>query len=76
MRGNRYAASPAQRCFRYTTVGTLRRSGAKGLNRIRFTGRIGKHALRPGSYRAVISATDAASNRSAPHRARFRVAAS
>ena len=66
----------AKRCVRHATVGTLRRNGAKGLNRIRFTGRIGKHALRPGGYRAVISATDAASNRSAPRRAVFRVAVS
>ena len=63
----------ARRCTRYASVGTLRRSGAKGANIIRFTGRIGKRALRPGTYRAVISATDTAANRSAPHRARLRI---
>ena len=63
----------ARRCTRYVSVGTLRRSGAKGANIIRFTGRIGKRALRPGAYRAVISATDTAANRSAPHRARLRI---
>jgi hypothetical protein len=62
----------AKRCTRYRTVGTLRRSGAKGTNRIRFSGRIGKRALRAGRYRAVIRATDAAGNRSARKRARFR----
>jgi hypothetical protein len=65
----------AQRCTRYVSVGTLRRTGAKGANSIRFTGRIGKRALRPGRYRAVIAATDAAGNRSALRTARFRVAA-
>ena len=65
----------AQRCTRYVSVGTLRRTGAKGANSIRFTGRIGKRALRPGRYRAVIAATDAAGNRSALRTARFRMAA-
>ena len=65
----------AKRCTRYVSVGTLRRTGAKGANSIRFTGRIGKRALRPGRYRAVIAATDAAGNRSARRTARFRVAA-
>ena len=65
----------AQRCTRYVSVGTLRRTGAKGANSIRFTGRIGKRALRPGRYRAVIAAADVAGNRSALRTARFRVAA-
>jgi hypothetical protein len=58
---------------RYRTVGTLRRSGLKGSNRVRFTGRIGRRALRAGRYRAVIRATDAAGNRSAPSLTRFRI---
>jgi hypothetical protein len=61
---------------RYVGVGTLRRSGAKGANRIRFTGRIGTRALKPGRYRAVISATDAAGNRSSLSRTVFRITAS
>ncbi len=61
---------------RYIRVGTLRRSGAKGANSIRFTGKIGRRALRPGRYRAVISATDAAGNRSPRSRTAFRIAAS
>jgi hypothetical protein len=60
----------------YVRVGTLRRSGAKGANSIRFTGRIGTRALRPGRYRALISATDAAGNRSPLSRTAFRIAAS
>ena len=58
---------------RYRTVGTLRRGGLEGGNRIRFTGRIGRRALRAGRYRAVIRATDAAGNRSAPSLTRFRI---
>ena len=65
----------ASRCLRYTTVGTLRRAGAGGANRVRFTGRIGRTALRPGRYRAVIVATDQTGNRSVPRRAAFRIAA-
>jgi hypothetical protein len=61
---------------RYRTVRTLKRTGAKGPNRIRFARRIGKRSLRPGRYRAVIVATDAAGNRSPLKRTRFRVAAS
>jgi hypothetical protein len=64
----------AGRRTRYRTVGTLRRSGIAGLNRTRFTGRIGRRALRPGRYRAVITATDAAANRSAPKSTPFRIA--
>ena len=64
-------ASP---CARYREIGRLRRSGTKGANRIRFTGRIASRALRFGRYRALIRATDQAGNRSAPRAARFRVA--
>jgi hypothetical protein len=66
----RLAGRPA----RYRTVGRLKRSGVSGLNRTRFTGRIGRRALRPGRYRVVITATDAGGNRSAPKSARFRIA--
>ena len=56
-------------------VGRLRRAGVKGANGIRFTGRIGRRALRPGRYRAAIVATDTSGNRSARRTARFRIAA-
>jgi hypothetical protein len=64
----------AKRCTRSRTVGTLTRSATKGANSIRFTGRIGSRTLRPGRYRALITATDTAGNRSTPRPARFRVA--
>ena len=59
---------------RYRKVATLTRSGRAGVNLTRFTGRIGKRALRPGRYRARITAIDAAGNRSASRAARFRIA--
>jgi hypothetical protein len=66
----------AGRHGRYRTVRTLKRTGIKGLNRIKFARRTGKRSLRPGRYRAVIAATDAAGNRSTLRRTSFRVAAS
>ena len=57
------------------TVGKLIRTGKPGANSIRFSGRVGSKALKPGRYRAVITATDAAGNRSAPKSVRFRVVA-
>ena len=56
------------------TVGTLKRRGLQGVNRVVFTGRIGRRALRPGSYRAIATAKDAAGNASAPSAASFTIA--
>jgi hypothetical protein len=53
--------------------GKLTRSARSGKNALRFSGRIGSRALKPGRYRAVLTATDAAGNRSAPKRLSFRV---
>jgi hypothetical protein len=58
---------------RWRAVGSLTRPGQAGRNRIRFGGRLRGRALRPGRYRAVLRATDAAGNRSAAARVRFRV---
>jgi hypothetical protein len=55
------------------TAGKLMRGGVKGANAIKFSGRIGKRALKPGRYQAVITAVDAAGNRSAAKRVNFRV---
>jgi hypothetical protein len=64
----------AKRCVRWKRRGTLRRKAAEGRNRYRFSGRIGKRALRPGRYRIRAVATDADRNRSRPRRAPFRIA--
>jgi hypothetical protein len=39
-----------QRCIRYLTVGSFTHSDRAGPNSFRFTGRVGGHKLKPGSY--------------------------
>ena len=58
---------------RLRAAGTLTRRVAAGAGRVRLSGRIGRRALRPGSYRLRLTAVDAAGNRSAPRLLRFRV---
>jgi hypothetical protein len=58
---------------RFRTAGRLRRASTAGASTVRFSGRISKRALRPGSYRAVVHATDAAGNRSGARRVGFRI---
>ena len=61
-----------RRCTRWRRVGLLRRRDLPaGPIRVRFSGRIGRRALRPGLYRARIIATDGAGNHSPPRGARF-----
>jgi hypothetical protein len=61
-------------CVRYVPAGTLTRSKlAAGPHSTPFSGRIGKRALKPGSYRATLMATDAAGNKSAPKTVTFRI---
>jgi hypothetical protein len=63
----------ARRCIRYTPVGTLTRRDAAAAVTIAFSGRIGRTALRKGSYRFAITATDAAKNASATRLLGFTV---
>ena len=58
---------------RWVSVMTLKRAANPGENTIRFSGRIGRHTLRPGLYRAVISATAADGRRTAPTTLPFRI---
>ncbi len=60
---------------RHRVVGRLRRNATSGRNSTRFTGKIRARALRPGRYRALIRASDAAGNRSVRKATRFRIAA-
>lgn len=62
-----------RRVVRYHRAGTLKRAGRAGRRRVRFSGRIGRKALKPGRYRLTIVATDAAGNRGKPRRLSFRV---
>jgi hypothetical protein len=51
----------------------LKGSFTHGANSFKFTGRLGKKKLKPGSYRLAATATDAAGNKSAKKYAKFRV---
>jgi hypothetical protein len=51
----------AKRCMRTLTVGTLTRAREpRGADRIAFSASIGHHALLPGAYKALLTATNAA----------------
>jgi RTX calcium-binding nonapeptide repeat (4 copies) len=60
-------------CIRLVRSGAFQKASVAGPNRKRFSGRIGKRALRPGAYVALVSARDAAGNVSKRTRARFTV---
>lgn len=62
-----------RRCTRFVAQGKVTGAGAEGANTTRFTGRIGKRALRPGGYRATLRARDAAGNVSLPSGVAFTV---
>jgi DNA-binding beta-propeller fold protein YncE len=61
------------RCTRTVTTATLTRTAHTALNKIAFSGRISGKALKPGSYKAVFTATDAAGS-SQPKALSFTVA--
>ena len=58
---------------RAKTMAVLRRTAQAGGNRVRFSGRVGRRALRPGRYRATLTAVDAAGKRSNPATVSFRI---
>jgi hypothetical protein len=59
---------------RYATLrGGFSHAGRVGANSFKFTGRLGGRKLRPGQYRLVQVAVDAAGNKSATKRVRFRI---
>ena len=62
-----------RRCTRFTRAGTLSRSATAGSNVVRFSGRIGRRALKRGRYRLTLVVTDASGNESSPSRAGFRI---
>lgn len=62
-----------RKCTRYTTAGTLTRTGPAGANSVSFSGRIGRKALKPGAYRVVVTAVDAAGNTGTPVSRSFRI---
>lgn len=63
----------ARKCTRLVAVrGTFTRSGVVGVNRFRFTGRIGGVRLRPGAYR-LSAVPSAGGTRGAPATIGFRI---
>ena len=60
-------------CTSYAPVGTLRRSARAGANKVPFSGRLGRRALKPARYRALLVVADAARNRSRRRTARFEI---
>jgi hypothetical protein len=56
VRPSRRLAS-ARRCTRLVAAGRLLRAGRADANAVAFSGRLGRSALRPGSYRATLTAT-------------------
>jgi hypothetical protein len=62
-----------KRCTALQSKGTLRRASRQGRNTLAFSGRMGKKALKPGAYRAVFTATDAAGNGSVAKRLKFKI---
>jgi len=64
----------AKRCTRFVKAGTLtRRKLAAGKRSVKFSGRIGRKALKPGRYRATLTATDSGGKRGKPAKLAFRV---
>jgi chitodextrinase len=59
-------------CIHYREVGELERMGKAGLNRVRFSGRLGSRRLPVGRYRAIITAKTGGVY-SSPARLSFRI---
>ena len=64
----------ARRCTRYVPAGRFAVASSSGANSHRFSGRIGRRALRPARYLATLVATDDAGNASTSRQLKFRVA--
>jgi hypothetical protein len=62
-----------KKCTRLKTMGTLKRTGVAGANKIAFSGRLGKRALGVGRYRATFVVKDVAGNSPRPVVAKFRI---
>jgi DNA-binding beta-propeller fold protein YncE len=58
---------------RFARVGRLSQRGSRGNNKLRFNGKIRRTTVKPGSYRAILVATDPAGNRSKRRILSFRI---
>jgi PKD repeat protein len=61
-----------KRCTRSVRAGVLTRDGKQASNTVAFSGRVGRRALKPGSYVATFVAT-AGSSSSSPKSLRFKI---
>ncbi len=62
------------RCRRWISLkGRFAKASVAGANSVRFTGRLKRRPLKPGAYRFVIRARDAAGNVAPPKRPTFRI---
>jgi PKD domain len=62
-----------RRCTRYVHAGTLTRHARAGADSLAFSGRIGRKALAPGSYRLTLTLRDPAGNASRPKSLTFTI---
>ena len=62
----------AKACTRYVPKGSFTHADQADRNTIHFTGRVHRHALRPGGYRMSVRATTAGKT-GAPRTAKFRI---
>jgi hypothetical protein len=62
-----------KRCTRYKRFGRFAQQGRAGKNAKKFSGKVGKKKLKPGTYRVTLVATDPTGNRSVPKRLTFTV---
>jgi hypothetical protein len=58
---------------RWAKVGSFKRDAASGANSLRWSGRVGKRALKPGRYRITAKARAGSGPPSEPRRRRFKV---
>lgn len=69
------ALARARRCTRYVSAAALTRTAPAGSNTVRITARVGGRLLAVGRFQVVVTATDAAGNRSRSRTANLRVVA-
>jgi hypothetical protein len=71
-KSSRHRTGP--RCRKWISVkGRFAKASLAGPNSVRFTGRLKRRPLKPGGYRLVIRARDAAGNVTRPKRPNFRI---
>jgi hypothetical protein len=58
---------------KFSRVGSFGQNAKAGVNRKKFSGKIGRKSLKTGNYRVVLRATDAAGNVSVLKRLSFKV---